>query len=889
MSGKRKAIKIIVVILFILIAIPLIMAGLSFIGRITPDSVIPDSFDLYASVPNTARLTEHVLNHEPLPDLIALTELAPLGQALHQIQDSGLAENKLFRFAARGRLDAAFFQDGNILAAWDSGVFSPLLKFLPALAGRFTIPGLYYVQAGKNSRFEYRLGDGTVYFIGPNKNLLVISNNSITFESVIAGSSRDGDRLGSAEKNFYSKNYDIAFLLSSKTLMDTLGSADPQLLSAINLLRFSGPIEASFQFLPNQLRLSLHSRLETGSQALQKIIERDSQGASISAVIPGSAQYMTLLSMGNLKELLDAASLIAAGIPSSSGGSSRSDWENAVRRADNSARMTVGMNLDELLFSWTGKEFAVYGLEGRDNPVIAVQISDERKRKEVFDKAFTSIFVNENIRLNLDGNRIPRVQLPGFLDSLLSLMGVNVPSPYYTIHGNFLFVSESAEALLAAVNAVRRNEVLPKQELWRKLSEDNSGPSSLSIYYSLDRTLPFFLRGGSAAAAVLKSYRQGLLNLQLEKGLLSISLSVIPGAGRGLVPLTGFPLDLTSGSARTGKELHLISSGKETRLFLTRGSTVLSVNPADRGIKELAIPGSPGSGVYAIPGEGEIWAVNSQGYVNLLNKDLESQKGFPLNTGIALSAPPQEWGGMVFLSGEDASIHTVNSKAQVNSWGIVFSSPLRSPPSFLNFRNKTYVAVYPKSFFGEIYLLDSGGITLKGWPVPVSGIAFGSPLLFSAQYGDRTSRLFAAFITQAGELSVYTETAEALPGFPLELEGVFYIQPFFDGENLWIIESSGTLFRISLNGEILSHKIPRLSVKEDGYITAASIDGNKNVNIFITGEGNVLYGYSKNFTSLDGFPLPVWGKPVIADINSDKKTEVAGIGMDNKLYVWQFR
>jgi hypothetical protein len=146
-----------------------------------------------------------------------------------------------------------------------------------------------------------------------------------------------------------------------------------------------------------------------------------------------------------------------------------------------------------------------------------------------------------------------------------------------------------------------------------------------------------------------------------------------------------------------------------------------------------------------------------------------------------------------------------------------------------------------------------------------------------------------AFITQAGELTVYAENAVPLPAFPLSLEGVFYIQPVFDGEFLWLLNDRGTLYQISLEGEILRQEIPRLLVKESGYITTADVDGDGIVEIFFSGEGNVLYGYKRNFMSLDGFPLPVRGKPVIGDINGDGKIELAGAGMDNRIYMWQFR
>ena len=890
-SKKSRAPLIIAILLFILIGIPLITVGISFIGRITPDSVIPDSFDLFASVPDPVSLASRVLSHENLNEILALAELAPLVADLNQLKETGLAENKYLRFAAKGRLDAAFFQDDRLLAAWDAGVLSPLIKFLPLLAGRLTIPGLYYVNAGRNSRFEYRLKDGSVFYIGPHKHLLVISNNSSLYESVISGSSREGDIFGSSVKKLYNKDYDIAFLLSTKALANILGDSDPQIKSAISLLQFPGPVEAALSILPNELQLRLLTPLESGSKALQTLIERNSQGAPLVAMIPDNTQYMTLLAAGSLKELLGAVSAISANAPSGP------DWENTLRRADSGLRLAVGMNLEELLYSWSGSQFAVYGLEGRPSPVIAIEIKDEKKRKEVFDKAFRSIFLNEDIRLTLDGSRIPQIETPPFLTSILALMDINLPSPYYMVHNNYLFISESAETLLEAINAVRRNEVLPKQELWRTLSEDNSGPSSFSLYYSLERSLPFFLKGQGAVTAILKSYRQGLAQLRFENKFLNVSLFTISGTGHGLVPVQGYPVNLPQLSAneRTGKLLYAVLSGKDTKLFLSRGNTVLAVNPIEGSIKEFTLGGSSTGGVFVVPaeagnyGDGVVWIANSQGSVSLVNKDMESLKGFPVSTGIKLSASPVSYGGKLFLPAEDGSVHTVDSRASVSRWGNSFYSPLRSPPSFIEFKNKTYAAVYPKSFFGEIYLLDASGIPLKPWPVYFSGIAYGTPELFIVQYPDNNSRLFAAFITQAGELSIYTEDAELLPGFPLELEGVFYLQPVFDGENLWVIESAGTLYRIGLDGEVVSRKIPRLSVKEDGYIAIAETGKDKKTGVFFSGDGNALHGYFSNFSSIEGFPLPVWGKPVFGDLNADGKTEAAGIGMDNKLYMWQFR
>jgi len=488
--------------------------------------------------------------------------------------------------------------------------------------------------------------------------------------------------------------------------------------------------------------------------------------------------------------------------------------------------------------------------------------------------------------------------VPGFLNFLLTSLGVNMPAPFFTVHNNYLLISESAEALLAAVNAVRRNAVLPRQDLWRALSQGIPGPSSISLFYSLDRSMPFFLRGNNELTALLRLYRQGLVQLSFTNSALKLSLAVIPGTGRGITPVAGFPIGLAgmgvAAQQHPSNRLFSTAPGRDARLLATRGNDVIAINPLERTVKELTGFGSPRATLHAIPqtpaasagsgtNSGEIWIADSAGNVSLVNRDLESLNGFPLTTGIRLSAPPQAWGGRLFLSSEDGAVHVVDSGAVVSRWGN-FNAALRWSPSFIDFGNRTLVGVYPRDIiFGQIYLLDSDGRALPNWPVHVPGIAFGSPLLFTAKYESLQNRLFAAFVTQAGELAVYTETAETLPGFPVELDGVFFLQPVFDGENLWLIEGGGTLYRISLNGEVFSQSIPRLSVREEGFIAVF------NGEIFFTGEGNALYGYSHNFSSLEGFPLPVWGRPIIGDLLRDGQIKVAGVGMDNRLYMWQFR
>jgi hypothetical protein len=504
----------------------------------------------------------------------------------------------------------------------------------------------------------------------------------------------------------------------------------------------------------------------------------------------------------------------------------------------------------------------------------------------VFDRVFSSWVINENVSVVLDGTRIPQIRLPGFLDFLLRHLKVTVPMPFYTAQSGYLFICESADTLLAAVNAIRKNDVLPKTEVWQNLSQSSSDLNSFSLFYSLDRSVPFFLKGNTMIASLLRFYRQGLARLNLRDSLVTVNLSVISAPGGGLELFPGYPVDL---GGRSGREVYGVGIGRGgSRLLLTRGNFALALNPQDNQLYQLEGRGP----LHALPAEGfnpqnssdpAAWVVDSQGVVSLVNANMETLAPFPLITGIRLSAAPGAFGRRLYLPGGDGVLYTVDQNGSINSLPLDFEDVLLSPPSFFRQGRNEYMALYPKSFFGEIWLSGTDGVPRPSWPVSVSGIAFGSPLVFA--WNDT---VYAAFVTQAGTLHVFTESGQPAEQFPKELEGVFYIQPVFDGQALWLLSSQGNLYQISMEGEVLSQNISGLRA-EEGSITVVDADGDREGEIFITGSGNALYGYTRNFISLDGFPLPVWGRPCFSDLNGDGRMECAGVGMDNKLYRWQFR
>ena len=885
----KRFLKRLITFFIILLVICLGWVAFSMIGRVNAESVIPDSASLRISISNPVRLIDGILTHESLEEFTTVPALAQLVPIIASLKENSFLKNGLLRVAANGNMELALLPpeagSGKIVAAWDLGLVSPLLRILPSISGFASIPNLYYVQAGANSRYEFRLDDMTLY-IGPYRNLLFITDSAKVFESRSATHSGHAGNFN----NIRPSSYDAALMISNEFISALLAEQDPGIAALLSNVEFGSRVEAGLSIHPRKLEFNLAVPLSSQQESLSRILQQRSRVPGMAESIPASAQYATILSAGTLEELYQAALIFTPGL------------DEALRTAENSSRFLLGLTLDDLLFSWSGNEFAVFGIEGRPHPVYAIQVADERKRQEIFDKAFKSIVLNENVRLNLDGTRIPRIEMPAFLQSLLQRWNIFIPSPYYIIHRDYFLVSESAEALLSAMRAMQRNDVLPRTTAWRNIAGGKSVASSLSLYYSLDLSVPFFLRKNTGLTDFLSLYRQGLIRMSFDRGTVNFSLSLVPGSGSGVTIMNGYPLTV---GGRPSNRLSGTVKGNEGKIFFSSGNTAMALNLADNKLVELTGQGNH----WIIPAEGiggrdaiNAWIVTDRGRVTLVNSDMEIIDGYPILTGHRLTSPPVTHEGKLYLCDENGYVYIIDEKGSQSVWETNFDAALRSPPSFLTVsarrETNTYAAVYPKSFIGEIWLLDANGSPYPNWPAPIAmsreedeeeyspgfGIGFGSPALFSHK-----NRLHVAFINQSGQLLIYDENAELISPFPINLEGIFYIQPVYDGEYLWLASSNGTFFRVSLEGEVLYQNIPGFSVMEEGYITVFDSDNDKTPEIYITGEGNALHAYTRNFRSLENFPLPVWGRPYFIPAQGNKKAEVIGMGMSMRLYRWQFR
>jgi len=664
----KKFLKFLLGLLIFLVILAGVWSAFAMIGRVNTALVIPDSASLRVSISNPVGLIEKILAHESLDDISKKFDGVSgisISSIVDMLRENVILKNGFVRLVAKQSMELALLSQedgrGNFIAAWDLGFLSPLFRILPVISNFVNIPHLYYLQSGGNSRFEYRMDDSTFY-IGPYRNLLVVTDSVKVFESRSVLHSGHSEAFSAIKPSLY----DAAFMLSNEFIESLLAEQDPGIAELINNVEFGSRVEAGLTVLPRKIDFQMAVPLSSRHASLSKILEQRSAVAGIAERIPADAQYATILSAARLQELYQAALVFTPGL------------DDSLKTAENASRLVLGLTLNDLLFSWTGNEFAAFAIEGRPHPVYAIHVTDERRRQEVFTKAFRSIVLNENVRLNLDGTRIPRIEIPEFFQSLLRRWDIFIPSPYYYVHGDYLYVSESAEALLSSLRAIQRNEVLPKTSEWRGISGGRTSASSLSLYYSLDISVPFFLRNSTALSDFLSLYRQGLIRMSFNKGVVEMSVSLIPGSGNGVNLVNGYPV---AAGTRPSNRVN----GAGGRVFISSGNTALSLNISNNDIIDL-----PGQGNHwIIPADGSknaanAWVVTDRGRVTLVDGDLNIAQGFPVLMGLWLSAPPAAYDGRVYLCDEDGKVHIVDENGKSGVWETDFDAALRSPPSFLS-------------------------------------------------------------------------------------------------------------------------------------------------------------------------------------------------------------
>ena len=874
------------IVIFILIIAILIWFSFCYFDRIKPIDALPPDYAVYLRTDSVWDAAEPLLDLDAT--LIAMTSpgLQKYRESYLNLKKSKLRKNGLVKLALSRRVDAAVYSSeeadkaGAVLVL-DAGFLSGALRLSPYYLPKIKkLAGKLEISSNRHGAF-YQLQDAGCFVI--KKNLLVFATSRALLEEAMTWSNSglySAYELDAVNEKLEEPMRILANgqnLLSLAAQLPEPGAVKNYLEAVVPYLSEQEYTKLNFGITDSEFNITISVPMDFSAAGNEdaadeethpvlRLLKKESVVPTLLPKFSDDVQYYTLISAGTLSELKEAAVKM---LPP------EKNFSATWNKSDTICRILFNRGLEDLLFSWTGDEFAVFGIEGKAEPVFALEVSDENKRREIFDRVFSSYVLQSNDSLLVDGVRLPCMQMPSFLMSILQALSVNIPKPYYLVRDGYIYFSQSPENLVAINSNIEKAKKLSGSENWNRVSSKQTPYSTLSLYYNLERSVPFFVRGNSAMSKILSLYNSGRFDLCLKNNMLTVQLQASAVELESALYIPGFPIALENKS----DAVLVKSNAKKSKLifWLEKDSSVNSLdygnfNRAKAGLPELQYIAAA-SEASAKANGGELWAVARSGMVYLLDSKLEVLPGYPVLTGVSSACAPFVYNDSLTLVDSDGNFCFVSPKGEVTDFETFTDSGIKATPSV----SGDIIAFYEKGFFGGIHIYKNLKPVTEQGPLELDGIAYGSPCLFTAG-----GKQYTAMITQAGLLYVYDFDGVVLSPFPVSLDGVFYLNVEMADGYLFALSEEGMLYRVGLDGKTLMVKLPYFSAKS-GHITICDFDEKGGQEIFITGEGNSLYGFNSKLELLPEFPLPGYGNPLFADLNGDNKNDCIVITFDNKL------
>ena len=890
-SKKKKplALRIILFpfkIILILLIVILAWFTFCFFDKTPSLQALPKGFSLYVRSDSVWDTFNPLLDLDASLVFLSSPQMQDFREPFLEIKKSKLRENIFVQKALKRRIDFALYdfsageksesfdeaEEKSVLSAvgvLNAGVLAGATRLVPFVIEHFSFKG-FEIETHYNSYGKYYSVSDSVYFV-IHKNLVVFTFDNSDVLKIMSFSNQKN--YSEYERKILDEKLEepLRIIADSSNLVQNFSSffENPQVSEILASLSDDEFAVINFGISQNDLYINAVLPLslkEDDENPVLTLLKKDSDVPSLLPKLSDSIQYYTLINAGSLSELKNAAFAL---LPADK------KAEETWKTADNTCRFLFRTPLDEILFSWTSDEFIAFGIEGKNEPVFGIKIADEQKRKEIFDTVFSSLILQTNDSLLVDGIRLPCIELPPFMLSIVNMFGVNVPRPYYLIADGFIFFSESPENLVSFNSALKKDSRISRNENWKKVSSKQSLYSTLSLYYNLERSIPFFVKGNSTLSKIIRLYNIGRFDVEIKDGNVTLTLQSATVENGSSLTIPGFPMTLGENA-----DHYLVKSNAKNSnmiFYLEKDGTVNSLNCQTFEKNSISVNDVEylvaASAETAKQNGGEVWALTKQGLCYLLDKNLLTVKGFPLLLGVSTLCRPTIYDSSLLVVGKDCVLYVVSPDGGIKEIQTSAEDNIRSTPSVMG----EYIAFYEKGFFGGVHILKN----LEPYtpsPLEIDGIAYDSPCLFSSAQNS-----YAAIVSQSGTLYVFDlATLELVPGFPIELNDIFYLNVRSADGNIFAVSEQGTLYKVSLDKTVTWEKIPHFSAKE-GFISVFDYDDDKKSEIFISGQGNMLYGFSSDMELLYNFPVSGFGNPVFTDLNGDNKKDCLVITFDNKL------
>ena len=835
-------------------------------------AMLPQNYSLYVHTDSAWDALEPMLDLQAADMFLSDEPFVQFRSLFMSFRSSPLRRNKIVSLLASRKVDAGLYEGNaaeNFVAVVDMGVLSAFTRPAEFILPHFTIENVSYIKNSDSSYFTYD-NKGTLYYIKPYHNMLIVSPSPELFAQALTANNDASYTKEERELLTQKSKEPIRLVVDAKSLALSFVGEDPLLSQFAKLIDEETLSVVSFGISDSEINVSANVPFSVPEDnSISLLVSRNSTMPSLLSRMSDIVQYYTMLNAGSLEDLKNA---LFPYVPADK------NIDSLWKTAESLCRTFFSVSLEDLIFSWTGTEFAAMGVEGQNDPVFVLQVKDEAQRQYVFDKIISSIIINSDNSLIIDGVRIPRLQLPSFLQNLLGAFNIQVPMPYYMELEGYLYLSESAEALSSIHSTVTDGRRIAKNDNWKVVSSNMSALSTVSLFYNLERSIPFFIRSNETFSKILQLYSIGRCDIRINGSTLSVQLNAVARRSGDLRSIPGFPISL---NGKSDSILLAEEGAKSGAVFWVEDSKIvnsLEVSSMKQYTAPLADPCTITAANPAGKNDGVLWALTDEGAVYLLTRELECISPFPVLTGERPTATASAYGAGIVFPSESGDLVFVDRTGSVKNVPVGITGSVKSAPTVCD----NTVVLYDKSFVGKIRVVQNEKENEILYPLSVPGIAYGSPAVIS-----KNGSTYIAFVTQAGSLSVWKD-GELVDGFPKKLDGVFYLNVAASASYFYAVSADARLYRIGLDGSLLSVDIP-ISTAREGTLSVQSPSGNEIENVYVCADGNLIYGFNSELELISGFPIVGWGLPAFADVNGDNSPDCFALTINGNLNAWNLR
>jgi len=878
-SGFFKKAGILLLILILIILIPLAgLIGYSLINRTNPARHIADGYYAAVTIRSASDTLQKGLYLSAVDSLLSSPETAALQGNLRALRSNTALQSGWFKRLLNVPINIAAYEGGNTAIIADIGIRSAAVQLLPLISAVKpelfdSVPNLsqteFDINGTSKEGFLFELTQDQTLYICFYKNLMVAATSeSLLYSCLAENSEASGKRLTAllrtsnrgAVSVYAEPSYFISGIAAKKGIVGNM----------IRELAFPDPAALNVNF--DETTVSLRSIINWISERseVNAILQRRSTLPSILSRLPEGAAYLTLLNLGEPQFLYENTKVFFT-----------PELTKTFNSADKNSQFFFNKNLNQLIFEWMGSEIGVFGHRDSQSPVFFISLKDAAKCRYLLEDLFNTIFIDRNLSAIVDDNRIPRIIFPSWLSGLLRAFQIDLPEPFYMIQDGYLYLSKSAEALGICKKETDAGKLLVKTDEWKKIAKTVSAETSFLVYYSLDRSIPFFLEQNALLKTAFKNYGKGVLSLRFAADRkVYLDFYTQKTDARKLEEIPSFPRTL---SQRPETDIICAKTlGNIPYIFWTNGSNVQSMNLLTGNESTLSLDGKAGIAAEIKQSKLQaLWAVSARGSIYRTNENLDPASGFPVLTAEKLLPQPVPFNDSIVvpLSSGPGLLFADPAGNWITS--DVMNAKLRTAPVVW----KDRIAALPRSFESSLYLFDKEGNIVEGSPIELEGIFAAAPVFFE----ETKNNPAAAFLSEDGRFFIrslsqdYAEIASCDLNTVCKADLVYStsLRAFF------VVSQDGHLFKFNTAGAITDSLPLKTGAADDYRITLLDVTGDGKDEIFVSGGGNALYGYTSGFAPLDGFPLAGTGTPYLLDIDGDSFPELITHGIDSKVHAYR--